>query len=74
MYDSNVKHKGVTKMKNSIRIGVDIDDCMCNTLEMDFCCAYYKYKKLNKLHDDIDKTYDICVLINRIIQLELNIT
>jgi hypothetical protein len=24
--------------------------------------------------DDIDKTYDICVLINRIIQLELNIT
>jgi len=44
-------------MKNSIRIGVDIDDCMCNTLEMDFCCAYYKYKKLNKLHDDIDKTY-----------------
>ena len=35
-------------------IGIDIYDCICNTLEMDFACAYYKYKKNIKLTDIIE--------------------
>jgi len=36
-----------------IKIGIDIDDCICNTLEMDLACAMFKYKK----YDGIDKSY-----------------
>ena len=42
-------------MKNKIKIGIDIDDCVCNTLEMDYACAYHMMK--NKLPDEIDKNF-----------------
>ena len=42
-------------MKNKIKIGIDVDDCICNTLEMDYACAYFMMK--NKLPDEIDKNH-----------------
>ena len=46
-------------------IGIDIDDCICNTLEMDFACAYFKYKKNNNLPDNIDRSnYDVTMSFN----------
>ncbi len=42
-------------MKKKIKIGIDIDDCVCNTLEMDYACAYYIMK--NNLPKEIDKFY-----------------
>lgn len=30
-----------------MRIAIDIDDCICNTLEYDFACGYLFHKKLN---------------------------
>lgn len=47
-----------TYMKNYIKIGIDVDDCVCNTLEMDYACAYHMMK--NNIPNDIDKTfYDV---------------
>ena len=42
-------------MKKKIKIAVDVDDCICNTLEMDYACAYHMMK--NNLPNSIDKTY-----------------
>lgn len=42
-------------MKNKIKIGIDVDDCVCNTLEMDYACAYHMMK--NNIPKNIDKTY-----------------
>ncbi|MGN1200749.1 MAG: hypothetical protein ACI4R8_00595 [Candidatus Caccovivens sp.] len=42
-------------MKNKVNIGIDVDDCICNTLEMDYACACFKMK--NRLPKEIDKTY-----------------
>lgn len=42
-------------MKNKVKIGIDVDDCICNTLEMDYACAYFMMK--NNLPDEVDKSY-----------------
>ena len=41
-----------------IKIAIDIDDCISNTLEMDYACARYMFKKYNlEIPQDLDKTY-----------------
>lgn len=40
-----------------INIAIDVDDCICNTVEMDYACAYYLYKKYNKVDKEFDSTY-----------------
>lgn len=43
-----------------IKLGIDVDDCICNTLEMDFACAYHKYKKQGIIRDNVSKSfYDV---------------
>ena len=47
------------------KIGLDVDDCICNTLEMDFAYAYYKYKGKIKNIDEIEPNhYDVTRLFN----------
>lgn len=40
-----------------IIIGIDVDDCVCDTVEMDYACAYNKYKNLKQFPQNVDKTY-----------------
>lgn len=41
-----------------IKIAIDMDDCISNTLEMDYACARYMFKKYNlEIPQDLDKTY-----------------
>lgn len=40
-----------------ISIAIDVDDCACNTLEMDLACAFYKYFKMGKKPENIDRTF-----------------
>ncbi|MCQ2564330.1 MAG: hypothetical protein MJ152_00475 [Clostridia bacterium] len=45
-------------MKNKIiKLAIDVDDCMCNTVEMDYACAYNLNKHNKKLCKDFDKDY-----------------
>ena len=51
-------------MKNKIKIGIDVDDCVCNTLEMDYACAYHRMKNnipknIDKTHYDVTKTFEM---------------
>lgn len=40
------------------KIGIDVDDCICNTLEMDFACAQYLNNSLKKVDiKNVDETY-----------------
>lgn len=40
-----------------IKLAIDVDDCVCNTVEMDFACAYYLNKQTKNLNKDFDNTY-----------------
>ncbi len=51
-------------MKSKIKIGIDVDDCICNTLEMDYACAHFIMKKnlpqnIDKTHFDVTKTFSM---------------
>ena len=47
------------------KIGIDVDDCICNTLEMDYAYAYFKYKDKIKNIDKIEPNhYDVTKLLN----------
>lgn len=42
-------------MKNKkIKIAIDIDDCICNTLDTDFTYGYYYAKRNNLFNEEID--------------------
>ena len=44
------------------KIGIDIDDCVCNTLEMDLASGLYYAKIKNiKIPDNADKTIDFYI-------------
>ena len=49
-------------MKEKIKIAIDVDDCICNTFEMDYACAFHMMKNnLPKMYDkqyyDVTKTF-----------------
>ena len=47
------------------KIGIDVDDCICNTLEMDYAYAYFMFKDKIKNIDEIEvKHYNVTKLLN----------
>lgn len=53
-FSKNFKRK---EKRVKIKLGIDVDDCICNTVELDYACAYYVHKKTKNLAGDFDSTY-----------------